>query len=339
MKKAIFMLAVGAMALTACSDTEVIEEGVQSPAIGFNTNVGKNSRAIDNDNFAQFFVYGTYKMPTTSNLVQVFDGEEVTKSEKGEWGYTNTRYWIDGATYTFAAYGVDGGILPGNNAQANFGTADGFLNLAQIEVDGATGHQKDIVYANSGSVLGLETNNPSVALAFKHILSRLDFTFKSGFPAGYTAEVTNVRLVSVRNTGRFMGQTLSWTDVDRTVDVTSVPAISLQFDETEISETKSITSGYAYVIPFEYKVKNVGIVFNLDVKNGNGEAVYGKEVSAYWAPRWAGGNTYSYTIILNGQAAGLDPIQFTGSVVDWATGKPSVPNFDIDPESLQQPEP
>lgn len=341
MKKVIFMLAAGAIGLSACSETEVINEGAQSNAIGFDTHVSKNSRAVTNDNFASFQVYGSYIMPTSSARVQVFDGEQVTKSGT-TWSYSGTRYWINNATYKFAAYGVDENVLPGVAAKGSLDTNSGELDIDNVVVDGAAGHQKDIVYAKSDEIVGKTTGNAVVSFAFKHILSRLDFTFKSGFPEGYKAEISNVRLVNVRNTGRFLGKTLEWADVDRTEDG-KVADIILAYEDQEISSgatAQSITSAYAYVLPFEYTVKNVGIVFDIDVTDPQGNAVYGRQdLSAYWAPKWAKGNTYSYTIVINGEAAGLEPIEFTGSVADWDTGTPSTPEFNISPEELPQPEP
>lgn len=335
------MLAAGAIGLTACSETEVINEGVQSNAIGFDTHVSKNSRAVTNENFESFHVYGSYTMPTSSARVQVFDGEHVTKSGAA-WTYSGTRYWINNATYKFAAYGVDEDVLPGIGAKGSLDTNTGELDIDNVVVDGAAGHQKDIVYAKSDEIIGKTTGNAVVSFSFKHILSRLDFTFKSGFPEGYEATISNVRLVNVRNTGNFIGSTLEWDNVERTEDG-KVPDIVLSYEANGISsgtQEKAITSAYAYVLPFEYTVKNVGIVFDIDVTDPEGNAVYGrKDLSAYWAPKWTKGNTYSYTIVINGQAAGLEAIEFTGSVADWETGTPSTPEFNLSPEELPQPEP
>lgn len=346
MKKVIFMLAAGALALSSCSETEVIEQGTQSNAIGFTNHVGKGTRAITNDDFDHFVVYGSYTMPGSDKPVDIFsDGEDVTKGTDGVWTYSPVRNWIPTATYTFAAYAVDkGATLPGN---ANYGAkVDGnayYLNLADVEIDGADGHQLDIVYAKpDNSYVGKETGNETVALAFKHILSRLDFTFESALPEGFNAVISKVRLVSVRNTGLYDGEDLSWKNVDRTTtNVTDVPAIGLSLKDNDgsLTKDKNVTTGYAYVIPFGYLKKNVGIRFNIVITDINGTKITDKEVSAYWAPQWAQNNTYSYKIIINGSAAGLEPIKFSGSVANWETGTPSTPEFNIDPEPLPAEEP
>lgn len=343
MKKVIFMLAAGALALSSCSETEVIEQGTQSSAIGFTNHVGKGTRAITTDNFDHFVVYGSYTMPGSDKPVDIFSGgQEVTKEANGTWTYSPVRNWIPTATYTFAAYAVDKGTtLPG---QANYGAkvdgTDYFLNLADLVIDGADGHQLDIVYARPDkSYVGKETGNEVVALQFKHILSRLDFTFQSALPEGFNAVISNARLVSVRNTGLYNGEKLAWENVDRTGAVDAIEPIKLNITDGELTGKKDVTTGYAYVIPFEYTVKNVGIKFNIVITDINGTKITDKEVSAYWAPQWAQNNTYTYKITINGSAAGLEPIEFTGSAADWALGTPSVPEFNIDPEPLPAEEP
>lgn len=336
MKKAIFMLAAGALALASCSETEVIEQGVQSNAIGFTNHVGKGTRAIVDADFDQFTVHGSYFMPTNDTRVDIFSGGQSVTKNNGVWTYSPVRNWIPNATYTFAAYAVDKGAT--NNFQPNYGAEiDGkayYLNLANVLVDGADGHQIDIVYAKTGEYVGKESGNDVVALEFKHILSRLDFTFESNLPEGFNAEISNPRLVSVRNTGLYDGKTLAWKNVDRTAAIADITPISLSITDGELTAEKTVKTGNAYVIPFAYTVKNVGIKFNIKITDSNNTEITNKEVSAYWAPQWAQNNTYTYKIIINGTAAGLEPIEFTGSVADWTTGTPSTPEFVIDPEPL-----
>lgn len=343
MKKVIFMLAAGALALSSCSETEVIEQGTQSNAIGFTNHVGKGTRAITNDDFDHFKVYGSYTMPGSDKPIDIFSGgQDVTKGTNGAWTYSPVRNWIEGATYTFAAYAIDkGATLPG---QANYGPEQNgtayYLNLADVVIDGAAGHQLDIVYAKPDeSYVGQKTGNKTVALEFEHILSRLDFTFQSALPKGFNAVISNARLVSVRNTGLYNGNKLAWENVDRTVAVDQVPAIQLSITDGELTGEKNVTTGHAYVIPFGYLKKNVGIKFNIVIKDTNDDEIVNKEVSAYWAPQWAKNNTYTYKITINGSAAGLEPIEFTGSVENWTTGEPANPEFGIDPEPLPAEEP
>lgn len=123
MKKVIFMLAAGAIALSSCSETEVIEQGVQTNAIGFTNHVSKGSRAITDADFDHFIVYGSYTMPGSDKPVDIFSGGQDVNKVEGKWTYSPTRNWIVGATYTFAAYAVDkDAALPG---RANYGADPG----------------------------------------------------------------------------------------------------------------------------------------------------------------------------------------------------------------------
>lgn len=100
------MLAVASLAMTACTNTEEVEQGFAqtSKQIGFVSHVNKNTRALINDNFEQFSVFGSYTKGTSTIPVQIFNKTVVTKGESG-WNYTDeARYWIQDATYTFYAY-------------------------------------------------------------------------------------------------------------------------------------------------------------------------------------------------------------------------------------------
>lgn len=340
MKKVIFMLAAGAIALSSCSETEVIEQGVQTNAIGFTNHVSKGSRAITDADFDHFKVYGSYTMPGSDKPVDIFSGGQDVNKVEGKWTYSPTRNWIVDATYTFAAYAVDkDAALPG---RANYGADPGsrayYLNLAEMQIDGNQGNQTDIVYAKSKSYLGQESGNETVSLEFKHILSRLDFTFISGLPDGFTAQISDPCIVSVRNKGRFLGSTLTWTEVEREGNINDI-SIQLSIEDGNLNETqKEVKTGVAYVIPYIYTSKNVGILFDIVIKDSDEKIVVNKQLSAYWAPRWLQNNTYSYRITINGNAAGLEPIEFEGSVADWVTGQPSQPDFSIDPDDILQTE-
>ncbi|WP_290393129.1 fimbrillin family protein, partial [uncultured Muribaculum sp.] len=110
--KKVLLFSAAMLALSSCSNTDVLEEGniQQTNAIGFQTLVNKESRALTNTSFKKFWVYGTYhKASQDANKVIVFDGVNVLKgnTEQGTstgWGYSGTRYWIDGAIYNFYAY-------------------------------------------------------------------------------------------------------------------------------------------------------------------------------------------------------------------------------------------
>lgn len=59
--KKVLLFSAAMLALSSCSNTDVLEEGniQQTNAIGFQTLVNKESRALTNTSFKKFWVYGT----------------------------------------------------------------------------------------------------------------------------------------------------------------------------------------------------------------------------------------------------------------------------------------
>jgi len=352
MKKLIYLLAAGALALAACSETEVLEQGIQSSAIGFNTLVSKNSRAIDDATFTSFKVYGAYSKVDHSGYTQLFDGVTVRK-EGSAWTYDSPRYWIPKAEYTFAAYACEAdNILPGSDARANYVVGnDAYyeLNLAGVHIDGK--NQKDIVYAKTGSITGQETGqNEVVALSFNHILSRIKFKFVSRFPPGYIITVKNVKVRHMCNTGTFKGKEMKWdmvTHTENVPDITLFPGdtdgveiyeVGTKIDGSITTEAQIAESGWCFVIPYSYTTADVGIVFAIEVKDETEQSILGKpNVNAVWKPNWEYGKSYAYTVNIAGAAAGLDEIKFSGSVTDWTDGIPTTPEFNVDAGNLPAP--
>ncbi|MDE5999212.1 MAG: hypothetical protein K2H04_03955, partial [Bacteroidaceae bacterium] len=97
MKKGLFSLALGALVLAGCTSEEVVNEGVQSSAIGFEGAVVRQSRAdaVSGDltlgNLDKFMVYGFYtREDQEANPIQVFSGDAVLRGVNGQWGYNST---------------------------------------------------------------------------------------------------------------------------------------------------------------------------------------------------------------------------------------------------------
>lgn len=341
MKKTIFLFAAGAMLLTACTSSDVVEEAKQSNSvIDFATHVNKSTRAMTTDNIAYFKVYGSYKMSNNSRVIN-FNDVDVTKSE-GKWGYNDLRYWIKDAKYIFYAYSNDGAALQSDdsNAETYEGTAnfgpDGYLNIRNYKID----KQKDLVFAKSNEITGKDSGNAEVAFSFKHALARIRASFISGFPAGYEVTISALKFGGMNATGDYtttaIGVDNEWSlpnGVNKTVLSVTIP------DEQKIAKAKdgenqpiNAESDYVYVIPRDYAgVKDVYIEFKISVKNENGDVVLPERVlKANWAPVWKQNNSYNYKVTINGSSAGLEAIKFTvTNVADWETGTPATGSFDL----------
>lgn len=366
MKKSLSLIAVAAMSLTACTQSDVIEESVQSSnAIGFNTMVNKGSRAIESNTFKQFNVYGNYYYGSTSAApVEVFTGTSVTRENTADgtpWTYTGKRYWIKDANYYFSAYAIDGGTIEkGTPVYTKDDSGKYTFSISDFICDHT--QQKDLVYAAAGSfdspIKGKDTQNDVVPFAFKHVLSRLDFVFKTNFPKDFKVTISKVTVQDVRNKATFTGKQYAvgaavtadavgaWSEPTR--DPVS-PYISVPFEEganmtIDNTVTDGLRSGFVYVIPFHYKTladggKGVAIQFNILVKDPSDNEVINKQIAGRWRPMWDMNKTYTYTVNINGEASGLEEIQFSGSVGDWETGTPANPSFDLGAGELPSIEP
>ena len=366
MKKSLSLIAVAAMSLTACTQSDVIEENVQSNnAIGFNTMVNRGSRAIESNTFKQFYVFGNYHSDSKPAApVEVFTGTSVTRENTTDgtpWTYTGKRYWVNGAKYYFSAYAIDGGTIEKGTPVYTHDDAGKYtFKISDFICDHT--QQKDLVYAAAGSfespIVGKNEDNAVVPFAFKHVLSRLDFVFKTNFPEGYKVTISSVTVQDVRNKATFTGKQYaadanvsadavgSWSEPER---VPETPYISVPFETganmtIDNTMTDGLRSGFVYVIPYHYKTlaqngKGVAIQFTVLVKDPAGNEVLNKQLAGRWRPMWDMNKTYTYTININGEASGLEEIQFSGSVGDWVTGTPANPSFDLGAGELPSIEP
>lgn len=343
MKKFIYFLAVGcALALSACTSEEVVQESArQANAIGFQQIVGKETRALtsgEGGNFNKFYVFGYYTQPTApNNPVSVFDGDEVTLSE-GAWGYTNTRYWVPGATYRFYAYSCQNATP--TNAEAGLNLEGENKEQRALKLTGYTTHSHhDLIFATNDS--GIEGKakgeNGKVALTFNHILSKLNVVFDSEFAPGYDIVVKNVSIQNIYDKGNYNPYgTPTWNGVARTkVDPTDPTKIALNLltgkniasaadpnDDTSV-EVKATTED-GYVIPHTYSTSLVKLVFTIDVKQGD-DVMFSRTLTGQWSPKWEEGKAYTYNVKINGTAADLEPIVFETSqtIGGWGEGDTS----------------
>lgn len=330
MKKIYSMLVLAAAAMAGCSQSEVVEQAsdAQTGRIGFATHVNKGTRAITSDNFSQFKVYGSYTQSGSTNRTVVFSDVTVNKGTDNSWSYgtgSDLRYWIDGANYNFAGYAIDGNVLPGG-ASANY-RDNRYLNITNFLANGA--NQYDLVYAAPASVTAKAEGNSAVAMEFRHALSRIMLQFLNSFPAGYTIEVQDAKVVNVRDKGNFYGSVFEtnvgnpWVKEDgiyqEPTRSTTTPEIPMDIKETEHAAVGAyLTTKEAYVIPFKYEQANVKVQFHLYVYRPDGGKAFDNIYTATMPiPNWEMSHQYRYTLDLTGSSAGLQPIEFTASVGDW----------------------
>lgn len=351
------LLSAGVLAMTGCTSSEILEEGAPElrGAISFGTtNVSKPSRAdnsINNSLFTDFYVFGTYQPTTSSQPVTVFNNEQVHKAEN-KWTYDgSSRYWVPGKSYDFYAYSCGNSGYNVNNA-TNYVTPNlsvRVLNLANVIADQT--HQHDLLFAKkTNQVRGTEEGGTTgtvspVDLQFKHIFTRLKFTFTSELPdAKYKMTISNVRVSGMYNTGFFQGSDESWasTGVNAPTKVptnaSNVPYIDLAVGDGVVTSA-GIACDPIFVIPYVYSAADVALDFDMDITY-NGEEVLGRHIRATWTPNWIKGQSLNNKINIDlKDATGLQPIEFKASIVGdtgadtegWVNGTGGIGSITFEP--------
>ncbi len=337
MKKSIFFMAGCAVALASCTQTDVLEEGVQSSAIGFENAVSKESRALtsgEGGNFAKFYVFGYYTQATApNNPVSVFDGEEVTLAD-GAWGYSNTRYWVPDATYRFYAYSCENATPTG--AVVGLNIEGSTVQQRALSIKGYTTHSHhDLIFAtNDAGIVGKETGNAKVPFTFKHILSKLNVKFDSEFATGYDIEVSKVSIQNIYDKADYNPyENPTWGNVAKTstsdvnptqINLALLAGKNVASAAEDAADEKVAVTEDGYVIPHAYSTTLVRLQFTIDVKQGD-DVMFSRTLTGTWSPKWEEGKAYTYNVKINGTAAELEPIVFetTQNIEGWGEGDTS----------------
>lgn len=335
MLKRSFFYAAAALAFAACTNTDVIEENEASGAIiGFNSHVSNSTRAITMENFTKFFVYGGYTPKDQSDYHTVFNGVAVSK-DADKWTYEGaSKYWVADATYQFYAYSCENlELSKGTPSFTTSGAENGTFKITDFVCN--DGHQHDLIFAKSASIVAKETGNSEVSLSFKHILSKVKAVFKSGFDSDFTITISDVELHNVYDKADFSSGTDAWTNQSRTITYdasakqwTKVPLSIEGTDNTiqaakpagseggEAVAAKELATKAGFVLPVTYTSANVYLNFKIEVKQGE-DIIKTDYVRGNIQPTWALGTSYTYNITVNGSAAGVEKIEFS---VDASNG-------------------
>ena len=212
-KLLISMLAVATLASCAKEETLSFDKG---EAIQFgNAFVDNATRANDygpNKPLKEFKLWGTIQGSEGPTAIFADDTVTGTVGADNVWNCTTkTQYWIEGATYNFAA--VVGGTV---TAPA------GLPSSIEYTADGNT----DLLYARSNQYIGSASDNPKVAFDFKHLLSKIKFTLENTTSNAanvgtYTYTLTDVKITNAITTGTYTVADTKNADNSYTVKMTA----------------------------------------------------------------------------------------------------------------------
>lgn len=295
MKKGLMMLGVAAIALASCTQNEVVDV-VESRAIGFDSFVGKTTKAINDiatADLTNFYVFGSCSTDGNNlpEVPNVFNNTGVSGGE-GNWATEKTEYWSDTQNYKFVAYSN------GNDKLTNASFANG-----AFAITGYTVADKDLIASEIVSQAG--TKHDAVNVTLKHLLAKVKFTITNKLAAGNKIEISALKIAQVPNTGNYNGT--NWEPSTSKADI--------EFAMATIETTAPQASDEFYVMPQTGKFT---VSFTATVKSASGVIIKSTSFTSE-IDGWTKNNAYNYTVELTEEDVKVDQnvITFTPTVDTW----------------------
>lgn len=331
MKKTLLAI-LATVAMVACSNDEIVRQAAPE-AIGFdNAFVNNSTRSVvtpgysTTNLFNDFAVYGFVEDAVLFNGTKVANTGITNTELTSEWKYAGTQYWIAGANYDFYAVAPFNGnwTIKDATTPASTGAKISFTN-----VDGT----QDLLYSGIVARQGVANSNAAVAFTFKHILSRVKFSFENGYNASAaTICVRNIKITNAYATGvaTLGANAATWGEQNGVIadGVAFGNATTVETYATDATEANLVNYDYAYGTTIESYFERLlipgsnewTISFVVDLLvSGQKIATYNHTAKATIA--LAPG--MSYDIKAEITATNIDPnhaqepIEFTATMTDW----------------------
>lgn len=196
MRKTIFAI-LAAAAMVACSNDELVNADREAIAFdnAFVDNATRSvmSTSVTTNDLFNIDVFGFVEgHPLFNNGGQnrsLLHRDNVSDP----WTYQGKQYWIPGAEYVFMA------VRPNNAYRSTWTvTAEG-ITIPTIKNynDGLS----DYLYAQTETIEGKVSGNAPVAFTFRHILSKVKFTFENAYNANNTTiQVRDIKILNAIET-------------------------------------------------------------------------------------------------------------------------------------------
>ena len=344
MKKAFYMMAAAAIALSSCSSEETTDVA-KSTAISFRPTVGFNSRGaeLNGKNFNDMWVYA-YDLKAAQGTGNGFEGEKFTKQGTSNDFLPDTPlFWQAGSELRFFAI---------NPVKDNWhGTLDinkTSASLTNVNIPTNIEEQKDLVIGSASAKANNHMDGSGVGLTLNHILSQINFKVKNTNKR-LTYHIAAIRIVNAKNGGSYsfdptQSQTGAWAG-NQTPEVTYeldfknnaielngtdgkteafltheghgamlVPQTLTPWNGKEVDETTAPYDKGSYIaLLVNVRYTNGTYVYP---KNANGDENYGwiavplpKNNDANDKAEWKMGNKYIYTLNLSEGCGKVDPVK------------------------------
>ena len=199
MKKAFYMMAAAAIALSSCSSEETTDVA-KSTAISFRPTVGFNSRGaeLNGTNFNEMWVYA-YDLNATTGAGNGFEGEKFTKqgTSSNEFLPFNPLFWQAGSELRFFA------INPVKNDWHGTLTIDkNSASFSNVTIPNNIEDQKDLVIGSASAKATNHMDGSGVGLQLNHILSQINFKAVNTNKR-LTYHIAAIRIVNAKNSDTY----------------------------------------------------------------------------------------------------------------------------------------
>ena len=344
MKKAFYMMAAAAIALSSCSSEETTDVA-KSTAISFRPTVGFNSRGaeLNNTNFTDMWVYA-YDLKAIQGTGNGFEGEKFTKQGTSNDFLPDTPlFWQAGSELRFFA------INPvKNNWHGTLDINKTIASLTNVNIPTNIEEQKDLVIGSQSANANNHMDGSGVALTLNHILSQINFKAVNTNKR-LTYHIAAIRIVNAKNGGSYsfnptQSQTGVWagkqtpevtyeldfknnaielngTDDKKEAFLTReghgamlVPQTLAPWNGKEVDETTAPYDKGSYIaLLVNVRYTNGSYVYP---KNANGDENYGwiavplpVNNDTNDEAEWKMGNKYIYTLNLSEGCGKVDPVK------------------------------
>lgn len=327
--KKFFIAALAITTLASCTQDSVIDSAKNAIAFD-NTFIDNAVRSYSDPSFTEakqnlndFTVYGFVEGATLFDKVQV--SKTITNNElKSAWKYQGTQYWVAGADYNFAAlapYANDCASTAAVVAENAITTT-----LTTFTNDGVT----DLLYDEAAPVMGKAEGNDKVAFSFRHILSKVKFSFGNAYNASNaTITVSNIKITDAYKTANatLTDNATTWTAQAGSLELAFGHAIAADATENTAAAYAFGTTLESYnellLIPSASREYTVTFDVNLFV-NGTqvNDKPYAHTAKVTFAPE--AGKCYDILAVIKPENIDPDheqePIEFTVSTLPgWGT--------------------
>lgn len=309
----IAMLALAASAVSCSNDND---NGLKNPtkdAISFSRpyviNSVKEKTGSSNIDFTSFKVWGFVNQPDS----YIFDGDIVKKKDGNIWETERLEYWYAGQNYYFSAIAPVSDNIIFNKVTT---TADNYAGGGSIQFDNTVNPgETDLVYAFSDKITSKDSVNAPVPLTFRHLLSRVMFTFTNNVSKSTSLVIKNLNLVGLYSKGTIdmnsSEQTWSPSDTDTELTIPDIKANS------EFTFSNSTTSDSRFIIP---GIDTFNVSFDVEVYNGTQKVATYSHTVTITDFDFEIGNSYNFKTTFTGDnlnpAGALEPIKFTVTEVE-----------------------